>query len=191
MPAPPGRIRGSGLGFAAFSGRMVGRSIAQFAVGKELGEASEQQLNESAQRMMLPLSREGGCSPRDISYEVQRIMGNLGYALYMKEDRLQKALENVERVKQRLKVMSAQDMHGAFAANEAVSALLCTELFLRAALLRKESRGWFRREDYPEESDEMLKWFVARNENGEIRFSEEAIPIEQYPFQPRPDDRNE
>lgn len=189
VPAPPGRTRGSGLPCASFSGRKSGIAAAEYAVGRELGPVCETQVAGSAQRMTAPLSREGGCSPREISFEVQRIMNSVGYVLYLKEERMRKALELVQGIKQRLRVMSAADMHGAFAANEAASAVLCVELFLRAALERKESRGWFVREDYPEEQDQWLKWIVLKNNGGEIGVSFEGIPFDTYEFQPKRDDR--
>lgn len=189
IPAPPGRTRGSGLPFASFSGRKSGWGAIKYVEGKELGKLDQKQIAESAQRMMAPLSREGGCDPRDISREVQRIMNSVGYVLYLKEDRMRKALELVQGIKQRLRVMSATDMHSAFAANEAASAVLCVELFLHAALERKESRSWFVREDYPGERDEWLKWIVLKNQDGKIDISYEDIPFDTYEFQPKRDDR--
>ena len=179
----------TGLPFASFSGRKSGWGAIKYVDGKELGKLDQKQIAESAQRMMAPLSREGGCDPRDISREVQRIMNSVGYVLYLKEDRMRKALELVQGIKQRLRVMSATDMHSAFAANEAASAVLCVELFLHAALERKESRSWFVREDYPGERDEWLKWIVLKNQDGKIDISYEDIPFDTYEFQPKRDDR--
>ena len=189
VPAPPGRTRGSGLPFASFSGRKSGLAAVQYVADKELAPACTRQIAESAARMLAPLSREGGCDPREISREVQRIMNSVGYVLYLKEERMRKALELVQGIKQRLRVMSASDMHGVFAANEAASAVLCVELFLRAALERKESRSWFIREDYPGERDAWLKWIVLKNKDSEIAVDFEEIPFQDYEFQPRRDDR--
>ena len=191
VPAPPRRTRGSGLPFASFSGRKAGYAGAEFANSHELGNINEVQLAQSAERMMAPLSREGGCDPRDISHAVQEIMNSVGYVLYLHEDRLKKALELTEGIKARLRVMRAEDMHMAFAANEAASAVLCLELFIRAALERKESRSWFVREDYPGERDEMLKWIVLQNKEGQMDISFEPIPFEKYEFQPQPENRDE
>ena len=189
IPAPPGRTRGSGLPFASFSGRKAGMAVPGYIAGKEAGRISSEQVNASAQRMLAPLSREGGCHPTDISREVQRIMNSVGYVLFLKQERMEKALEITKGIKKRLRVMSADDMHGAFAANEAASAVLCLELFLRAAMERKESRSWFVREDFPEENPDFLKWIYAKKNGENIELSFRDIPFDQYEFQPKRDDR--
>jgi succinate dehydrogenase/fumarate reductase flavoprotein subunit len=61
--------------------------------------------------------------------------------------------------------------------------LLCAESFFRASLIRKESRGWFLREDYPEESKE-LKWINVQDVDGEMTLTEQPIPIEKYLYSP-------
>ena len=188
IPAPPGRTRGSGLPFASFSGRKAGTSASKYVVDKELGKIDEHQVAASEYRFNKPLTREGGCSPRDISSDVQRIMNSIGYSLYFKEERIDEALKIVEGIKERLRVMSARDLHGAIAANEADAAVLCVELFLRAARERKESRAWFQREDYPNESDEWLKWINITNRDGKMDIEFEDIPFDKYEFQPRPED---
>ena len=45
--------------------------------------------------------------------------------------------------------LKADDPHQMFGVNECASALLCAEMFFKASLERKESLGWFLREDYP------------------------------------------
>ena len=62
---------------------------------------------------------------------------------------------------------------------------LCAEMFYRASLERKESRGWFVREDYQEtDNANWLKWIVLEEEDGEMDFSTEDIPISNYPVKP-------
>ena len=69
--------------------------------------------------------------------------------------------------------------------NEAESMVLCAEMFYRAAMERKESRGWFVREDYPKtDNDNWLKWIIIENKDGDMQVSTERIPIERYPIKP-------
>lgn len=55
----------------------------------------------------------------------------------------------------------------------------------KGASMRKESRGWFLREDYPQmDNENWLKWIVCENKDGEMEFSTEDVPIETYQVQP-------
>lgn len=64
--------------------------------------------------------------------------------------------------------------------------VLCAEMFDRASLLRKESRGWFQREDYPDvDNRDWLKWIMLADGNGEMVVSTMDVPIEKYPIKPQ------
>jgi succinate dehydrogenase/fumarate reductase flavoprotein subunit len=63
---------------------------------------------------------------------------------------------------------------------------LCAEMFYRASLDRKESRGWFVREDYPERDNaNWLKWIILEEKDGEMAVSTEDIPISVYRIKPQ------
>jgi succinate dehydrogenase/fumarate reductase flavoprotein subunit len=78
------------------------------------------------------------------------------------------------------------------AAHDARNMALSAELFYRTALERKESRGWFIREDYPERDDaNWLKWInAARADDGGMRIWTEDVPVADYPFQPAAAERS-
>ena len=64
------------------------------------------------------------------------------------------------------------------AAHDARNMALSAELFYRTALTRKESRGWFIREDYPERDDaEWLKWVCAEPDGEGMRIWAEDVPV--------------
>ncbi len=51
--------------------------------------------------------------------------------------------------------------------------------------MRKESRGWFPREDYPEtDNKNWLKWIIVKNQGGEMTFSTEDVPYEKWAVKP-------
>lgn len=175
VPPPPGRVRGSGLAFALHSGRTVGHTAADFAAGAEALPVSQQDADAVFARFTAPLSAGGTIAPMDFLKEIQKVMQPLGNSLYRKEDRLNAALARVEELRAMLPQVAASTPHQLFEVNEFNSMLLCAEMFFRASLLRRESRGWFLREDYPEHSD-SLKWYSFTNQDGALVPSEETVP---------------
>ena len=67
---------------------------------------------------------------------------------------------------------------------ETENMVLTAELFLKASLLRKESRSDHKREDFSERNDkEWLKWIVF-NKNLKEGYRLEELPWGRYRFQP-------
>src|SRR4030043_1868607 len=81
---------------------------------------------------------------------VQDVMSPVGNSIYMRHDRLEKALSKVLALKAKLPELCAKDWHYLSACNEVKSMVTSAERFFRSAMERKESRGWHIREDYPE-----------------------------------------
>ena len=107
----------------------------------------------------------------------------MGNSLYRRQDRIEAALARVRELKTQLPQVRATDPHSLFACNEYRSMLLCAELFFNGSLARKESRGWFLREDYPEHSVRP-EWYVQVADGDDIRVTTEAVPLDRYPNQP-------
>ncbi len=183
--AQPGRHRGSGIAFATFSGRVAGPNAAGYA--KQVGapkELSSAQVGEVSERFQAPARSQGSLKHMQMVAEIQKVMQPLGNSLYRHEERMQAALARVEELKAALPAIKAEDPHQLFGVNECRAMLLCSEMFFKASLERKETRGWFIREDYPDPSPEGLYWLVVENAEGTVAVSRERVPLEQYPFQP-------
>jgi succinate dehydrogenase/fumarate reductase flavoprotein subunit len=103
----------------------------------------------------------------------------------MSEHRIKIAMRMVEEAKEMAKTLKADDFHGLLSCHEAEAMVLSAELHYNASLLRKESRGWFLREDYPQmDNKNWLKWITVKNENGKMVFGTEDVPIKKWPIQP-------
>jgi succinate dehydrogenase/fumarate reductase flavoprotein subunit len=170
VPASPGRMRGAGLYGATW-------------MGIRAGEAD--QAERLTHEMLAPLGRADGVPAMQLVRGIQNAVNPVGYSIYKSEERMTEALGMVLDVKQRLPQVTAPDPHYLVAAHDARNMTLSAELFYRTALTRRESRGWFIREDYPERDDaEWLKWINAVDDGGEMRIWTEDVPIGRYPFKP-------
>ncbi len=183
VPPPPGRVRGSGLAFAQYSGRMAGASVASYANEAAHGTICKKQIEAIDARFMAPKQVENGVKVMEFIPEIHKVMQPLGNSLYRREDRIQKAILRIEQLKKDAAHVMADDAHNLFGANEIQSMLLCAELFFRTSLLRKESRGWFMREDYPDK-EETIKWYTMQNIDGQMISGVEMVPMDCYKYKP-------
>ncbi|MBR2555805.1 MAG: hypothetical protein IKE94_13165, partial [Aeriscardovia sp.] len=79
----------------------------------------------------------------------------------------------------------ADDLHDLLACHEAEAMVLSAEMHYLASKERKESRGWFLREDYPEmDNENWLKYIIIKNVDGKMTLSTEDVPYEKWPIQP-------
>ncbi|MBC7253213.1 MAG: FAD-dependent oxidoreductase [Actinobacteria bacterium] len=188
VPSPPGRIRGSGLMNAVWSACRGAASAVEYISGEGPGAGADASLAaESKERIYRPLGRERGVSALEMVRRVQQAVTPVRYSNWKREDRMREALGMVLEAKEVLSSLKGEDPHDLARCNEARSMVLCAEMFYRASLLRKESRGWFLREDYPDtDNSNWLKWIILQDREGEMALWTEDIPLERYPYRPPP-----
>ncbi len=186
VPSPPGRIRGTGLMNAVWSARRGAEAAAEYAVGLDAPPGVDCALAaELKERIFAPLHRESGVAAGELVRAVQEAITPVRYSNWKSEERMREALGMVLEVKDKLPALKAADPHDLARCNEATSMALCAEMFYRASLERKESRGWFVREDYPETDNAgWLKWIILEERGGEMAVSTEEIPMARYPIKP-------
>ncbi len=184
VPAPPGRNRGSGILNAVFAGILCGDAVA-VADMKEPAPLKADEVEKCFQAVYEPLNRAEGHNAKEVIALVQKAMCPAEYSVYMKADRMDEAMKYVQEAKEMAKTLKAVDMHDLLACHEAEYMVLSAEMHYTASKMRKESRGWFLREDYPEmDNENWLKWIILKNVNGEMTLSTEDVPIEKWPIQP-------
>jgi succinate dehydrogenase / fumarate reductase flavoprotein subunit len=183
VPAPPGRMRGSGLGFATFSA--VRCAPAAVAVARAAsGRPDAEQAKALKARIFAPLGRSGMAAPEMVR-AVQDVMAPVGYSIYKRADRMNEALDKVLALKAQVPSLAAADPHYLAACHVAESMVLGAEMFYRASLAREESRGWHLREDFPQRDDaRFLKWIELRDAAGEMAVSLHDVPVQNYALQP-------
>lgn len=184
VPAPPGRMRGIGLGNAVFSaGLCTPAAVAAASAGGGVVDAD--QAAALKERMYAPLKKGAGNTAPGVVRAVQDVMSPVGNSIYKRQDRMEEALDTVLAIKDGLPELSAEDPHYLSACHEAAAMVLSAELFYRTSMARPESRGWHLREDYPERNDaNCLKWIDVVDDGGEMAISTTDVPVKDYPVEP-------
>jgi len=181
VPAPPGRNRGSGILNAVFAGIVAAEDLA-VASYEAPAPITDAEIDKNADYVYAPLNRTSGCDPKEIIHLVQEAMAPADFSVYMKEDRMDAAEKFIAEAEKLLPAMKAVDMHGVLSCHEAEFMVLSAKLHYFASRLRKESRGWFLREDYPEmDNENWLKWIIVSEKDGEMTYRLEDVPIGEYP----------
>jgi succinate dehydrogenase / fumarate reductase, flavoprotein subunit len=184
VPAPPGRLRGSGLMNTMFTSLRGGRSAGSFASNATMPEIDPAQAGQYRKEIFAPLGREGFL-PADALYSLQDIVCKVKYNLRRSKNRLEEALAKLEDLQQKLQDLCAKDGHGLGKCHEVKNMALCAEMTLRAALARTESRGTHFREDYPNRDDRnWLKWIILKQKQGRMAVLTEPVPIDRYRVKP-------
>ena len=185
VPAPPGRNRGSGILNAVFAGLMCAPSAVETAHKTDAAPIDEKQVDACAERAYAPMLRENGVKAKDIVRLVQKAVGPMEQSVYMSAHRIETALRYVDKAKEQLGTLQADDFHELVNCHEAEAAVLSAEMQFKAAAQRKESRGWFLREDYPDTDNEnWLKWIIVKKQGDEMTFTTEDVPWEKWPIKP-------
>ena len=185
VPAPPGRLRGSGVMNTLFTSLRGGPSAAHFAAEATSPKVDGAEVQRFKEEIFTPLKREKGLSPDDAIYAIQDVVCKIKYNLRRSKERLEEAISKIEELQHRLSDLHAKDSHGLGKCHEAKSMALCAEMTLRAALMRTESRGSHFREDYPARDDRnWLKWVIVKQKAGQMALSSEPVPIEKYRIKP-------
>jgi len=184
VPAPPGRNRGSGILNAVFAGLVAARDLAASDCG-EYKEICDKQVEKAVARIEAPLAKETGVTAKEVIAVVQQAMAPVEQSVIMHADRIAKALTYVEKAKAMVGDMYAKDLHGVMECLEAEAMVMSAELHYKAADMRKESRGWFLREDYPEmDNENWFKWINAKLVDGQIVLSTEELPTYDWFISP-------
>ena len=168
---------------AWFSARLAGASAAQCAGSVGEPKIDTDQARTFKAEIFAPLERDLGMTPHEMVSRIQNVMQPIKFTAWKREDRLQEALDIVLRLGAKLPTLVAKDYHHLCSVNECRSMVLSSEMFFRACLARKETRGWFIREDYPTRDDKnMLKWVLLQKQGDEMAVSYEDVPMGDYKY---------
>jgi succinate dehydrogenase / fumarate reductase flavoprotein subunit len=155
------RLGGNSLSDLLVFGKRSGEGAAAYVHGlrAQYPKVTDEQLRACEQTALAPFANEGE-SAYEIHEELQQVMNDL-VGIIRKAGEVQDALERLEKLKERVKDVSAVGGRafnpGWHLALDLRNMLLVCECIAKAALMREESRGGHTRDDFPAMSAEWRK----------------------------------
>ena len=179
------RLGGNSLSDIIVFGRRAGEAAAAFAKSHAQGQIDAAQIETETDTLLTPLETDTGENPYQLHTELQQEMQK-NAMIARTEQGLLHALEKIQELQQR-----ARNLHvdgdryynpGWHAARDLHSMLTASEVIVRCALERKESRGAQWRLDYVERDDQYWgkRNLIASKKGG-------RATIEERPLPPMPD----
>jgi len=171
------RLGGNALAETFVLGKIAGDRAAQraLAMGKK-DHTDTNQLSDELERLRELVSARGSENLKELQRLLKTIMWNKA-GIVRNEKGLNEALEEIISLKKRAHNVHVETYGELTSAIKLNNMLVVSEMVVRSALLRDESRGAHYRSDYPEENNkEWLKNIVISKSNGEMSLS--TVPVD-------------
>ena len=182
------RLGGNSLSDLLVFGKRAGKAAAEYAKSARSSELDAAQLQDAEREMLSPFERTAGEFPYEIHRDLQDFMQSLVGICRTEED-LQKALDELEKLKPRLARVRADGSRmfnpGWHLTRDLRSMVLISEAVTRSALARRESRGAHSRIDYPNLDD------VWGKQNNIVVKRGDQMTLEQRPVSDMPGELKE
>lgn len=174
------RLGGNSLTDILVFGRRAGEAAGDYANANSHGSVVNEQIEEELDVLMRPLSGGDGVSPYEIQAELQETMQKCAM-IARTEESLNEALQTVRELQSKLDDIrvpgDTRFNPGWNAARDARFMLTSSEVLIRSALERKESRGGHWRLDFPDEDPYWAKHnIIAKFENGSVKLEPRPVP---------------
>ena len=142
-------------------------------------DAAQESLNST-----MGLLGKPGVAPKDVVRRMQEIVNPVDVSILKTGRGLSRALAELEDARDNiLPLLGAAEPHYLLKLTEARAMTLLTEMYLKAALARRESRCGHFREDYPQRQDRPA-WVTLEKRNGEVCAALDPVPLDRYPIRP-------
>jgi succinate dehydrogenase/fumarate reductase flavoprotein subunit len=157
------RLSGNALSEAVVFGTLAGRQAAQMAAEAARQDTQQQRVDHPG----LCIQRDGQYDISDIRSKLRRTMWQ-NAAVIRDESRLMHAGEEIKTLKERLESCRINGLSDNIRYNETKNLILLSEMLVKGALARRESRGAHYRQDYPDRDDRYLGNFVYTIKDGRV-----------------------
>jgi succinate dehydrogenase / fumarate reductase flavoprotein subunit len=184
----PGLFNGWSSAKCIWSGSTAGKSSTSYLQGVNRTRMDEERVTHLKQKLYNRFvdPDRGTRTLNEITRMLQRVIFSYETSILKSEEGLIRAIKEMEKIKEEeMPKAKIPNLHEFIKFKETENMILTANLFLRASLLRKESRSDHKREDYPGRNDkEWLKWIVLNKglRNG-YRF--EDLPWNKYKHKPQ------
>lgn len=162
-------------------GARAGISAAEYAQKAEQPKTDEKQVNTILNKIKAPILRTEGVNPVATIQKIHRA-ADQGFGSIRNEEGLRAALAEIEHIKEAdLPHLCAQCKSSSYSyerlcALQAENMLTCTEAGIRAALMRRESRGFHLRSDYPQVNNDRFAVRVLEEQGPDHMVMSERKP---------------
>jgi len=178
------RLGGNSLSDILVFGKRAGEGASAYAKTVSHGPIDPRQIEAEAEVLLAPLGTKGGESPYVLHQELQETMQKNAMIARSEPD-LREALEKIQELQkhaQRISVPGDRCFNpGWHAARDVRFMLITSEIIVRCALERKESRGAQWRTDFPERDDAYWGQHNLIARKAEDRIEIAPRPLKEMP----------
>ncbi len=175
-------IGGFDLSTTATTGYLAAEGIHQYLQqeGSAISTQPSKEDLETKRSLLSEQLQKTGVNSKEVLRKIQELVLPYNVSILKSEKSLNSALHELQQIqKDLLPEMGSGDAHYLMKCKEAIATV--TEMFLKASLMRKETRGGHYREDYPQRDDQnWLGWIKIRQENGNMKLHLEPVPLKTY-----------
>ena len=172
---------GDGLVEMMCQGMRAGINSAKFSANESNIEINKDQLNSHLDKIYGIFDHVGGMEALELYNETINTCDN-GFGLIRTEEKLENALNRIEELKIAWENVTLKGKSRAYnlewlGALQTENLLTCCEAGIRAAIMRKESRGCHMRKDYPQVDHDhfLVKYVHAENEDGMHTYTRKPV----------------
>jgi succinate dehydrogenase / fumarate reductase flavoprotein subunit len=174
------RLGGNALCDILVFGKRAGEAAAEYSRQVEHGAIDEAELRQEAASLLAPFESPGTENPYLLTQELQAAMQE-GAMIARTEEGLTKCLQQVLELQERAKNLHIEGSRlynpGWHTARDIQNMLKVSEIIVRCALERKESRGAQWRLDYPNLDPEWAKKnLIATKDGDKVKITTRPVP---------------